>query len=83
MGKENAMTIAETQKVDRLIEQLQGECKQLNVTAQNKKCAEKSGDVSMMQLTTHFIISYFYETSILQISKIDEKKKFYNVFTFK
>lgn len=49
-------------------------CKQLNVTAQNKKCAEKSGDVSMMQLTTHFIISYFYETSILQISKIDEKK---------
>lgn len=50
-------------------------CKQLNVTAQNKKCAEKSGDVSMMQLTTHFIISYFYETSILQISKIDEKKK--------
>lgn len=52
-------------------------CKQLNVTAQNKKCAEKSGDVSMMQLTTHFIISYFYETSILM------KKKFYNVFTFK
>lgn len=37
----------------------------------------------MMQLTTHFIISYFYETSILQISKIDEKKKIYNVFTFK
>lgn len=28
----------------------------------------------MMQLTTHFIISCFYETSN-KISKIDEKKK--------
>lgn len=40
-------------------------CKQLNVTAQNKKCAEKSGDVSMMQLTTHFIISYLKKKSTM------------------